>query len=61
MQYRHKKLGVVECLDNDEMECCGKDFVAWLDEAVLALLENSDKDGFDVDFIHVHLLELLLK
>ena len=44
------KLGVVECLDKNEVECGNEAVVGLLDECVLEFLDNNDKDYFDVDF-----------
>ena len=38
------KLGLVECLDKDEVACCDEDVVARLDEGVLVCLYKSTKD-----------------
>ena len=51
------KLGVVECLDKDEVECCDEGVVVCFDEGVLTCLDNNNKDGFDGDFLHAHPLE----
>ena len=40
-----KKLGLVECLDKDEVACGDEYMVACLDEVVLGYLDNNDKDG----------------
>ena len=40
-----KKLGLVECLDKDEVACGDEYMVAYLDEVVLEYLDNNDKDG----------------
>ena len=37
-------------MDKYEVECCDEDVVAFLDECVLACLDNNNKDVFDVDF-----------
>ena len=54
------KLGVVEFLDKDEVECCDEDVVACLDKGVLASLDNNNKDGFYVNFLLAHPLKYLL-
>ena len=51
------RLGVVECLDKYEVEYGDKDAVECLYEGVLACLDKNDKNGFEVDFIHLHPLE----
>ena len=56
-----KKLGVVEFLVKDEVECCDEDFVTCLDEGVLKCLDKNNKDDFDVDFLLPHPLEHLLE
>ena len=56
-----KKLGVVELLDKDEVECGDGDVVEWLDEGVLACLDNNNKDDFDVYFLHAPPLEYILE
>ena len=55
------KLGVVELLDKYEVECCDKDFVAWLDEGVLACLDKNNKDYLYIYILHAHPLEYLLE
>ena len=51
------KPGLVEYLDKYEVACVDEDVVACLDEGVLACLDNNNKDDFDVDFLHAHILE----
>ena len=52
-----KKLVVVECLDKYEVACADEDVGAYLDEGVLACLDNNNRDDFDVDFLYAHPLE----
>ena len=50
-------LGVLECVDKDEMVGGDKYVLACLDKGVLECLDNNDTDYFDVDFLHTHLFE----
>ena len=47
-----KRSVVVSCLDKDVMTCFDKCVVACFDEGVLAILNNNNKDDFDVDIKH---------
>ena len=51
------KLGGVEFLDKYEVLCCDEDVVAWLDEVMVAYLDNNNKDDYDVAFLLSHPLE----
>ena len=52
-----KKLGVVECLDTDEVTCCYEYVVVCFDEGVMSCLDKNNKDDFDGNFLHAHPLE----
>ena len=56
-----QKLGVVECLDKDEVACCDEDVMACLDEGVVECLDKNNKDDFDVDFFLAHPWEYILE
>ena len=57
-----KQLGVVECLDKDEVECCDQDVAVCLDQGVMKSLDKNNKDGFDVYFsFRTHWNSLLKK
>ena len=56
-----QKLGVVGFLDKYEVACGNEDVVAWLDEGVLVWLDDNNKDGFDIYFLHSHPLGYLLE
>ena len=55
------KTNVVQLLDKDEVEYGDEYLMAWSDEGVLACLDNNDKDGFGVYFVHAHPLEYILE
>ena len=61
MQYLHEKLGVVTCLDNYMVSCSDYGGLTCLYEVVVEYLDNNNKDNFDVDFLHAHPLEYILK
>ena len=48
------KIGVVELLDKDEVECGYEDVVACLDEGLLAYLDKINKDCFGIYFLRAH-------
>ena len=56
-----QKMGVVTCLDKDEVACCDEYVVACLDEGVVECLDNNNKNYFDVDFLLSHPLEYILQ
>ena len=51
------KLGVVKWLDNDEVEFCDEDFMAFLYEGMMKFLNKNNKDDFNVDFLLEHPME----
>ena len=51
------KMSVVEWFDKYEVACSGEDVLAWLDEGVVACLDNNKKDDFYVYFLLAHHFE----
>ena len=46
-----QKLDVVKLLDKDEVACCYEDVFVCLDQGVVKLLDNNNKDYFDFDLV----------